>query len=587
MKKIYLSALSLAVATSLSAQVGTAELAPKKSNFGIEKGSSYQNFEKVSLWSNDISTAADWAFTNTSSPAQDWYIETDPNAVPTYAPVVTASAANGFLMIDSDAAGASANQNAYATYTGVIDLTGNPYVSLEFDHHYRAYQETRSVDVSTDGFATFTTYEVTGSSVANVNVTETFTIDISAAIAGNPANVGIRFHYEGSFGWYWAVDDINIKTTEPYDLRADGTAWGVTGSWGARLPYYNTPAAQIQPIEFCGISSNIGVNDISDATYTVDIASASFNASGVANSVAGAVDTICASTTFTPSGNGSYTATAAMSTTNPDTGTSNNDFEDVTFAVSDYIYARDNADNAASVGGSYNQGDGFETGNVYDIFTAADITSIDVGINSSAVAGAIVYVKLYTIDANGDFILEDQSIPYTLTAGDLGTILTLPLNGGAYPLAAGETYLVTAGSDGDGGLTNDLVVMTAGDSEAQTTFYFDGTDNTWYYSTATSAVRMNFEPASIDEASNVFGMGVFPNPANADANVTFSLNNAADVNITITDLSGKVVYTDALGNVAAGTTEVAVNTAALSNGVYMINVAADNAVSTEKLVIRK
>jgi hypothetical protein len=82
-------------------------------------------------------------------------------------------------------------------------------------------------------------------------------------------------------------------------------------------------------------------------------------------------------------------------------------------------------------------------------------------------------------------------------------------------------------------------------------------------------------------------MGVYPNPANANANVTFSLNNAADVNITVTDLSGKVVYSNALGNVAAGTTEVALNTASLSNGVYMINVAADNAVSTEKLIIRK
>ena len=174
-----------------------------------------------------------------------------------------------------------------------------------------------------------------------------------------------------------------------------------------------------------------------------------------------------------------------------------------------------------------------------------------------------------------------------MTASDLGTFINLPLSGGAYSLTAGESYLVTVGTDGDGGLTNDLVVMTSGNSEPQTTFYYDATDLTWYYSTSTSAVQMNFAPATINENSNVFGMGVYPNPTNADANVSFSLNNAADVNITVTDLSGKVVYSNALGNVAAGTTEVALNTAALSNGIYMINVAADNAVSTEKLVIRK
>ena len=143
-------------------------------------------------------------------------------------------------------------------------------------------------------------------------------------------------------------------------------------------------------------------------------------------------------------------------------------------------------------------------------------------------------------------------------------------------------------SDGDGGLTDDLIVMTSGNSEPQTTFFYDQPQATWFYSTSTPAVQMNFDPtSSINENANVFGMGVYPNPTNADANVSFSLNNAADVNITVTDLSGKVVYTNALGNVSAGTTKVELNTADLSNGVYMINVAADNAVSTEKLIIRK
>lgn len=585
MKKIYLSALSLAIASGLNAQITSAPLAPKHSVYGHEKISNNGSFEKIDVWTNDISNASDWVFTNNSTPAQDWYIETNPNAVPTFAPVTTGSASNGFLMIDSDGAGASALQDAYATYNGTIDLTMYPNVTLEFDHHYRAYQEVRSVDVSTDNFTTFTTYEVTPSTVANVNVSETFSIDISGA-AGGQAGVSIRFHYEGNFGWYWAVDDLLIKTTEPYDLRADGTAWGVTGTWGARLPYYSTPVDQVQPIEFCGINTNIGINDIADATYTIDIPSV-FNASGSTNSVAGATDTICATTTFTPNAAvASFTASASMSTTNPDTGTGNNDFDDITFAVTDYIYARDNAD-AVIQGGSYNQGNGFEIGNVFDMFASAELTGIDFGVTTTAVAGAEVYVKLYTIDANGDFILEDQSLSYTLAASDLGTIITLPLVGGAYTLAANETYLITVGSDGDGGLSNDLVVMTSGSSEPQTTFYYDATDLTWYYTTSTPAVRMNFEPASINENENVFGMGVYPNPASANANVTFSLNNAADVNITVSDLSGKVVYTNALGNVAAGTTEVSLNTASLSEGVYMINVAANNAVSTQKLVIRK
>lgn len=590
MKNIYLSALSLAVVTGLSAQIGTSELAPKNSTFESNKASAYNtSFEKVTIWTNDVSSAADWAFANTSAPTLDWYIETDPAAVPNDGPAVMTTAANGYLHVNSDAAGQGATQDAYATYTGAgIDLTGQPAVTLEFEQHYRTYQDERYVEVSNDGGTTWTTYTVTdGSEGGGTVFSGVGSIDISAS-AGNQANVSIRFHYVGAWGWHWAVDDILIKTTEPFDLRADGNAWGVVGSWGPRLPYYSTPSAQIQAIGFCGINTNIGLNDIADATYTVDIASASYSSTGTVNSVAGATDTICAAADFTPTAVGSYTAVASMSTAaNTDTGTGNNDFDDVTLSVTDFLYARDNA--AVTVeGGTFNSGDGFETGNIYDIFAAADLTTIQVGISANAVADASIYAKLYTIDATtGDFILEDQSLAYTLLATDLGTFINLPLSGGAYSLTAGESYLITIGSDGDGGLTNDLVVMTSGSSEPQTTFYYNATDLTWYYSTSTSAVQMNFAPATINENSNVFGMGVYPNPTNADANVSFSLNNAADVNITVTDLSGKVVYSNALGNVAAGTTEVALNTAALSNGIYMINVAADNAVSTEKLVIRK
>jgi Tol biopolymer transport system component len=90
----------------------------------------------------------------------------------------------------------------------------------------------------------------------------------------------------------------------------------------------------------------------------------------------------------------------------------------------------------------------------------------------------------------------------------------------------------------------------------------------------------------LNEVANTVGMNVYPNPANSNATVSFSLNNEADVNINVTDLSGKVVYTNALGTVN-GTQSVNVNTDALNSGVYMVNVSVDGTVSTQKLVIRK
>jgi hypothetical protein len=154
-------------------------------------------------------------------------------------------------------------------------------------------------------------------------------------------------------------------------------------------------------------------------------------------------------------------------------------------------------------------------------------------------------------------------------------------------LNANEPYLVVVGSYGDGGNTNDLVVGTSGVAGDYTSYFFDYTDGLWYYTNRTPMVRMNFDPSlSVNEVSNTVGMKVFPNPANTNTTISFSLNNEADVLINVTDLSGKVVYSNALGTLN-GTQSVNVNTDALNSGVYMVNISVDGSVSTQKLVIRK
>ena len=191
-----------------------------------------------------------------------------------------------------------------------------------------------------------------------------------------------------------------------------------------------------------------------------------------------------------------------------------------------------------------------------------------------------MFVKLYSIDATGAFVYVDESNPYTLTAANLGQKVTLPLINGAATLNGGESYLVVAGSLGDGGATNDLVVGTAGVSEAQTSFYLDETA-TWFYTTSTPMVRMNFDPsASINEVANVFGLNVYPNPASDVINVT--LNKEVTATITVVDVTGKVVKTTAINGVSTS-----INTAGLSNGVYYVNITDGTSVSTEKVVIKK
>jgi hypothetical protein len=154
-------------------------------------------------------------------------------------------------------------------------------------------------------------------------------------------------------------------------------------------------------------------------------------------------------------------------------------------------------------------------------------------------------------------------------------------------LNAGESYLLVAGSNGDGGATNDLVVGTAGPAPVQTCYYYDMTDLTWYYTTSQPMVRMNFDPAlGVNEEVASFGLEVAPNPASDATNVTFTVKNTTDAIINVIDMAGKVVATQTLAGIN-GTQNVAINTSALNNGMYTVSVAANGTIVTKKLAIRK
>jgi hypothetical protein len=100
-------------------------------------------------------------------------------------------------------------------------------------------------------------------------------------------------------------------------------------------------------------------------------------------------------------------------------------------------------------------------------------------------------------------------------------------------------------------------------------------------------IRLLDDPTlGVDELTNDFGMSVYPNPANANTTLSFVLSNEAQASVNVTDLAGKVVFTQALGTVN-GTQNVTLNTESLTNGVYMVNLTVNGTVSTQKLVVRK
>ena len=79
---------------------------------------------------------------------------------------------------------------------------------------------------------------------------------------------------------------------------------------------------------------------------------------------------------------------------------------------------------------------------------------------------------------------------------------------------------------------------------------------------------------------------VYPNPASTVVNVSFKLENNSNVDVTIADLTGKVVYSNKV-NKTAGSNSFAIDTKGLNNGMYVVSVTTENGIATRRVSIDK
>lgn len=594
MKKFYLGALALATLTSATAQrINQNTFAPvgKHTSIGELPSKKTINQSKATvLWSDNFSTASNWSMTNASTPAHGWVISTNPtatNIVAALSPFASTTAANGYAFCNSDAAGSGSTTDATIQWNGTpINLTGETNVTLRFLTATRNYASDYFVEVSNDG-TNWTSYDVLSHITTNINTTNPELVNLNiSATAANQATVWIRFKFTASWGWFWAVDDVEIVSTEDFDLKLASVTWGVEGAWGDRLVYGRTPVAQIAPVKFSGNIENIGA--VSQSTIEFTASTTGYTGVGVLPTLAsGAAGTADATTDFTPAASvGSTTMNFSITSPNTDADPTNNTIPAITFSRTQNIYSRGGT---TATGGTFNQGQGYEVGNIYDIFGAGSIHSVRVFVASTAVAGSEVFATVYSIDGStGDFVFQQTSSPVTISAANLGAEINIPLLS-PYTVTNGEPILVVAGSLGNGGANNDLVIATSGVSPAQTTFYYDYTDATWYYTTATAMVSLDFSTqTSIQETASSMTLGQnMPNPSNGNTSVNYSLVSTEDITFEITDMTGKLVQVIREGVRTAGSYTVNFNTNDLSEGMYFYTLTNGTSRVTKSMVVTK
>jgi hypothetical protein len=603
MKKIYLGALTLAICSAGIAQNAQSNLKPMKKDISLPSNvrpvAHATNDERAFvIWSDDFSSAATWTLTNTSTPALDFSLETNTAIIPVadLSPMASTSAANGFLFINSD--GIAGNSDGDGTPTVVeattvtaIDCSGEPNVVLSFEQNYRWWQEAREVRVSGDNGATWTTYELTTFTdypgAQNTDNPQVETIDISP-VAGGQSQVLVQFYYNDNdfWGWYWAVDDVKISRTEDNDLKINESFFGSMGTYGLQLPYHMIPDEQIAPVDFAAIISNIGVNSQTNSSLSVDVnAGASILTSAAVTINPASTDSLFTTTNFTPAAIGVYSVEYTVTSADFTDSDMANNTEAFAIEVTDFMYARDNG---TVVSGSYNSGDGFEIGNVFDIFTNQTLWAIDANIASNSNTDIEVSVALYFVEpSDGSYIFMEESDLLAVSVDQTnGNEVSIKLNS-PQELTAGNSYVAVLRSLGDGGATNDLVCATAQNAPDQTTAYFDGTD--WFYTTATPMVRMNFDPTlGVNEAvSYSTTVNAYPNPANNNVNINYSLSEASGVAISVATITGEIVFVNDMGTVNAGEYTENINASNLANGVYFYTLTVNGNEITKKLVISK
>ena len=101
-----------------------------------------------------------------------------------------------------------------------------------------------------------------------------------------------------------------------------------------------------------------------------------------------------------------------------------------------------------------------------------------------------------------------------------------------------------------------------------------------------NAKETGLQLLGLPENNTINSFNVFPNPTSDFAVINFELNKTADVEISITDMTGKVVYSSALSNVN-GVKSINISAENMNNGIYFVNINSNGSKMSQKLTINK
>ena len=132
-----------------------------------------------------------------------------------------------------------------------------------------------------------------------------------------------------------------------------------------------------------------------------------------------------------------------------------------------------------------------------------------------------------------------------------------------------------------GGVTNGLVFAAP---TSTTTYRVTGTDS--HSCTNTDSITVHVKNCTgIEETKGELGMSIYPNPNNGTFSITAN-SDVKDINLVVSDLQGRVIYTANYTTMASGESK-SINLNHAAAGLYLLHMQSGSQQHTEKIVIEK
>ncbi len=561
-----------------------------------------------------------------------------------HGPFASATATNGFMVMDSDFLGGLANPpHIVRLTTAPIDCSSLSEVWVKSENLIGVWEYTTTdnavLRVSTDGvnWTAYNLFDIAPGMSGNEPGSIRWTLnpgfavtDISAVAAGQ-STVYLQWSWTGNYEYYWLLDDVVLYDADPTSLFFAAHDMQVNNDFFAVAPNLIWPLEMVEPIGFLADISNQGLITQSNVSLNLTIEDPNGNVVFTEDLLYGSItpDSIAQNVpfagTFEPAELGVYTGTYTVSADSTDLNPDNNSqvFE---FLMSDTLFAKENginlvtrpADDSWDVGEAWS----WAYGNYYYVTNANDQVFKHVFFAIAAEAsqaGENLSVNIYKwTDTNadeqadpGERTLAAQML-YTIEGDEIGEdIIALPVTtllGETVALEDNTQYLVMVEYSTDvEGTTIEMGMSDAVDYGAM--IFRTGLDGAPRYGSflgintpldeepysslgfgwdLVPAVSISFgEPSSVREEILLdASLSVFPNPANSQVTLGMHFHETMkNVTIQLFDINGKLLETRRMDNVKDQ--DVNFNAQSLTPGSYFMKVTTEKGTRTATFKVQR